>query len=58
MNLKIPDFSFIFMIIIRMSQVPKKKIDDPTMMTKKKQKSIRKITRSIFSFLPPCDDKN
>ena len=24
----------------------------------KKQKSIRKITRSTFSFLPPCDDKN
>ena len=24
MNLKIPDFSFIFMIIIRMSQVPQK----------------------------------
>ena len=45
------------MIIIRMSQIPKK-IDNPTMMTKKKQKSIRKITRSTFSFLPPCDDKN
>ena len=44
------------MIIIRMSQIPKK-IDNPTMMTKK-QKSIRKITRSTFSFLPPCDDKN
>jgi len=44
------------MIIIR--NVPSsQKIDNPTMMTKK-QKSIRKITRSTFSFLPPCDDKN
>jgi predicted SprT family Zn-dependent metalloprotease len=43
------------MIIIQMSQVPQK-IDNPRMMTKK-QKSIRKITRSTFSFLPPCDDK-